>query len=262
MSKIKQAFENKKAFIAFLTGGDPDMQTTEKLIYAMAEAGADLIEIGIPFSDPTAEGPVIQAANERALQAGCTVDKLFDLIERVRKTVAIPFVFLTYANPVFSYGKEAFMKRCQRAQVDGILMPDVPFEEKDEFSEVCRSYGIDFLSMITLTSEERVFKIAKEAEGFLYCVSSLGVTGVRTELQSEIGEKIAQVKEVSDIPCAVGFGIATAEQAREMAKISDGVIVGSAIVKLVEEYGKESPSAVSAYIKELKTALNPESLNR
>lgn len=254
MSRIKEAFSDKKAFIAFITGGDPDIEITEALLYEIAEAGADLIEIGIPFSDPTAEGPIIQAANERALRAGCTVDKLFDLIQKVRRKISTPIVFLTYANPVFSYGKEAFMKRCKEAQIDGILMPDVPFEERDEFAEVCRKYDVDFLSMIALTSEERIFKIAKEAQGFLYCVSSLGVTGARVDIPTEIGEKIAQVKQISEIPCAIGFGIATTEQAKKMAKISDGVIVGSAIVKLVEKYGKECIPIVGEYVRQMKQA--------
>ena len=178
MSRIQNAFKNGKAFIPFITAGDPDLDTTEKLIYAMEKAGADLIELGVPFSDPTAEGPVIQEANERALANGCTTDKLFDMMEKVRKNTEIPIVYLTYLNPIYAYGKEKFMKKCQECGVDGLIIPDLPYEEKDELSDVCKKYGIDMISLITPTSQERVTMIAKEAEGFVYCVSSLGVTGV------------------------------------------------------------------------------------
>lgn len=255
MNKLQQAFSKEKAFIAFITGGDPDLDTTEALIREMAEAGADIIEIGIPFSDPTAEGAVIQAANERALKAGCTVDKLFAMIGRVRKNVATPLVFLTYANPVFSYGKERFMKRCQALQIDGMIIPDLPFEEKEEFADVCTEHGVDLISMIAPTSKERITMIAREAKGFLYCVSSLGVTGVRTEIKTDIGEMVAIAKEASNIPCAVGFGISTPEQAAKMADISDGAIVGSAIVKLVEKHGKGCLPVVREYVKQMKQAV-------
>lgn len=255
MNRIQQAFKVKKAFIGFITGGDPDLKTTEALVEAMVEEGVDLIEIGIPFSDPTAEGPVIQAANERALKGGCTTDKIFDCVCRIREKVTVPIVFLTYANPVFSYGKERFLKRCQQAQVDGILMPDVPFEEKDEFCQVCQEYGVDFISMIAPTSKERIAMIAKEAKGFLYCVSSLGVTGVRKEIGNGIKEMIEIAKENCTIPCAVGFGISTPEQGAKLGAISDGIIVGSAIVKIVGEYGKESVPVVRSYVRQMKEAI-------
>ncbi len=255
MNKIQQAFSKEKAFIGFVTGGDPDLETTEALVQVMADAGTDIIEIGLPFSDPTAEGPVIQAANERALKAGCTVDKLFDMIGRVRQNVTTPLVFLTYANPVFSYGKERFMQQCKKVQVDGIIIPDLPFEEKEEFADVCAEYGIDLISMIAPTSKERIAMIAREAKGFLYCVSSLGVTGVRREIKTDIAEMVAIAKEASSIPCAVGFGISTPEQAAKMAAISDGTIVGSAIVKLVEKYGRECVPVVRDYVKQMKQAV-------
>lgn len=255
MSRIKNAFTDGKAFIAFITGGDPDLDTTERLIYAMDKAGADLIEIGIPFSDPVAEGPVIQAASERALAGGCTTDKLFDLVAKVRKTCEKPIVFMTYINPVFTYGKDKFMAKCAECGIDGIIIPDIPYEEKDELSAECKTHGIDFISLIAPTSHERITMIAKEAEGFVYCVSSMGVTGIRNEINTDISSMVQLVKQVNDIPCAVGFVISTPEQAEKMAGVSDGAIVGSAIVKLVARYGKNSIEKVSDYVKSMKEAV-------
>lgn len=254
MSRIKKAFENKKAFIAFVTGGDPDLETTEALIPKMAEAGADLIEIGIPFSDPIAEGIVIQEADVRALKAGTTTDKLFDLVARVRKKTDVPLVFMTYINPVYTYGTERFMEKCAKVGIDGVIIPDVPFEERDEIKGACEGAGIELISMIAPTSNERIHMIAEEAKGFLYCVSSLGVTGVRQNITTDIGAMIKQVKQVSDIPCAIGFGISTPEQAEKMAQQAEGVIVGSAIVKIVAKYGKDCEEPVCSYIREMKQA--------
>jgi len=255
MNKIKQAFENKKAFIPFITGGDPNLETTKKLLIAMEEAGADLIEIGIPFSDPVAEGATIQAANERALLAGCTIDKLFDTIKEARKTVSVPMVFLTYVNPIFVYGKVKFMKRCVECGIDGLIVPDLPFEEKQELSAECQEFDVDLISLIAPTSNERITKIAKEATGFLYIVSSLGVTGVRQEIKTDIKAMVKLVKAASDVPCAVGFGISTPEQATKQAQIADGAIVGSAIVKLIEQHGTNSIEVVSDYVREMKGAV-------
>ncbi len=255
MSRIKNAFENGKAFISFVTGGDPDLNTTKELILAMEEAGADLIEIGIPFSDPIAEGAVIQEANERALTAGCTTDKLFDSIKEVREKVTVPLVFLTYINPIYTYGKARFFKRCVECGIDGIIVPDLPFEEKGELEEECKEYQVDLISLIAPTSKDRVRMIASQAEGFIYCVSSLGVTGVRTEIKTDIAAMISMVREVTDTPCAIGFGISTPEQAKEFAGAADGAIVGSAIVKLVTQYGKESIGPVAEYVKEMKAAV-------
>lgn len=256
MSRIKSAFENKKAFIAFVTGGDPDIETTEALIPQMAEAGADLIEIGIPFSDPIAEGVVIQAADERALKAGTTTDKLFDMVKRVREKVNIPLVFMTYVNPIYTYGTERFTRKCAECGIDGIIVPDVPFEEHEEVRDACEAAGIELISMIAPTSKERIGMIAKEAKGFLYCVSSLGVTGVRSKITTNIKEMVEQVKEVTDIPCAIGFGIATPAQAKEMAAVSDGAIVGSAIVRMIAEHGKDCIKPVCDYVKEMKAAVS------
>lgn len=255
MSKISQAFENKKAFIAFVTGGDPDLDTTVELCIAMEKAGADLIEIGIPFSDPIAEGPVIQEANIRALSAGCTTDKLFDAVKKIRETVKVPMVFMTYINPIYTYGPEKFMQRCVECGMDGVIVPDLPFEEKGEILDVCKAYDLDLVSLIAPTSEERISMIAKEATGFLYIVSSMGVTGVRSQINTDLDAMVKRVREASDIPCAIGFGISTPEQAKKMAGIADGAIVGSAIVKLVAQYGKDSIGPVSEYIASMKAAV-------
>ncbi len=255
MNKITAAFQHGKAFIPFLTGGDPDVETTEKLVRAMAEAGADIIEIGVPFSDPIAEGPVIQEASQRALDGGCTVDRLFDMVKRLREDVKIPLIFMGYGNSVFGYGAERFMARCREAGVDGLILPDVPFEEREEFREVMKRYGITQVSMVAPTSQNRARAIAREAEGFLYCVSSLGVTGVRREISGDIGGIIALARQETDTPCAIGFGISTPQQARDMAALADGVIVGSAIVRLIAQYGRDSVPVVSRYVREMKAAI-------
>ena len=240
MNKISEAFDKKKAFIPFIAAGDPSLEVTEQLLYAMEEAGADLIEIGIPFSDPTAEGVVIQAANERALKAGCTTDRLFDMLEKTVGKIHVPMVFLTYVNPIYTYGKEKFMKRCVQCGISGLIVPDMPYEEKGELKPVCEAYGIQIISLIAPTSQERISMIAKEAEGYIYCVSSLGVTGVRSEIKTDIKAMVDLVRQATDTPCAVGFGISTPKQAEEMAAVSDGAIVGSAIVKIIEKYGADS----------------------
>lgn len=256
MTKISDAFKNGKAFIGFITGGDPDIETTEKLLYTMSESGADLIEIGIPFSDPIAEGPVIQAASERALAAGCTTDKLFDLVAKVSPNLDTPIVFMTYINPIYTYGKEKFMSKCKECGIQGIIVPDLPYEEKDELTPECDKYGIDLISLIAPTSHERITMIAKEAKGFVYCVSSLGVTGVRSEITTDISAMTDLVRKSTDIPCAIGFGISTPEQAKKMSADADGVIVGSAIVKIVAQYGKDSAEHVAEYVRSMKEAIS------
>ena len=255
MSKIKKAFENGKAFIPFLTCGDPSLEITEQLVYAMADAGADLIELGIPFSDPTAEGPVIQEADIRALAGGATTDKIFDMVRKIRTKTQVPMVFMTYANVVFSYGTEKFIGKAAQLGMDGLILPDVPFEEKSEFSDVCRSHGMDLISLIAPTSHERVSMIAAQADGFVYCVSSLGVTGVRSSITTDIGAMVSLVKAQKDIPCAVGFGISTPEQAQKMGAQADGVIVGSAIVKLCAKYCDKCVPYVRDYVAEMKKAV-------
>jgi tryptophan synthase alpha chain len=255
MSNIAKAFQNGKAFVPFLTCGDPDLETTAKLVRALAQSGADLIELGIPFSDPTAEGPVIQEANVRALSAGATTDKIFDLVRDLRQDVTVPMVFMTYANVVYSYGAEKFISTCAQIGIDGLILPDLPYEEKDEFLPLCHQYGVDLISMIAPTSENRIAMIAKEAEGFLYLVSSLGVTGTRSEITTDLGSIVSVVRQNTNIPCAVGFGISTPEQAKKMAALSDGAIVGSAIVKLIAQHGRDAVPYVAAFAKSLKDAL-------
>jgi len=255
MSNIRKAFENGKAFIPFVTCGYPDLETTGKVIRAMVRNGADLIELGIPFSDPAAEGPVIMEANMRALEGGITTDKIFAFVRDLRREIRIPMVFMTYANVVFSYGAEKFISTCREIEIDGLILPDLPFEEKDEFLPVCRKYGVDLISMVAPTSENRIAMIAREAEGFLYIVSSLGVTGVRSEIKTDLAAITEVVRKNTKTPCAIGFGISTPEQAQKMASISDGAIVGSAIIKLIGKYGKEAPEYVGAYVKSMKDAL-------
>ena len=255
MSKISQAFASGKAFIPFITCGDPDIETTKEIVRSMAANGADLIELGIPFSDPTAEGPVIQGANLRALTGGVTTDKIFEMARQLREDVTLPMVFMTYANVVFSYGADKFIGTCAEIGIDGLILPDLPFEEKVEFDEICQKHKVDLISLIAPTSADRVAMIAREAQGFIYIVSSLGVTGVRSEISTDISSLVKVVRENTSIPCAVGFGISTPEQAAKMAAVSDGAIVGSAIIKLVEKYGKEAAGPVGEYVKEMKGAL-------
>lgn len=252
MSNIKKAFEQGKAFVAFITCGDPDLETTAAAVRAAVANGADLIELGIPFSEPTAEGPVIQGANIRALSGGVTTDKIFDLVRDLRTDITVPMVFMTYANVVFSYGAETFIATCKEIGIDGLILPDIPYEEKEEFLPICHKYDVELISLIAPTSENRISMIAKEAEGFLYIVSSLGVTGTRSEIKTDLKTIVDVVRQNTNIPCAIGFGISTPEQAGKMAAISDGAIVGSAIVKLIEQYGKESPKYVGEYVKAMK----------
>ncbi len=255
MSNIKNAFKNGKAFIPFITCGDPDLFTTAEAVREAVRNGADLIELGIPFSDPTAEGPVIQGANIRALKGGVNTDMIFSFVRGLRQDVTVPLVFMTYANVVFSYGAERFISTCAEIGIDGLILPDIPYEEKDEFLPVCRKYGVDLISLIAPTSANRVSMIAKEADGFIYLVSSLGVTGVRSEINTDLQSIVKIIRENTDVPCAIGFGISTPEQAKKMADIADGAIVGSAIVKLLEQYGKDAPKYIGEYVKKMKNAL-------
>ena len=255
MSNIRTAFDHGKAFIAFLTCGDPDLETTAAAVRAAVRGGADLIELGIPFSDPTAEGPVIQGANLRALTGGVTTDKVFGLVRELRRDVRVPMVFMTYANVVFSYGAERFISRCRETGIDGLILPDLPYEEKDEFQPLCRACGVDLISLVAPTSENRIAMIAREAEGFVYIVSSLGVTGTRSEIKTDLSSIVSVVRANTDVPCAIGFGISTPEQAGAMAALSDGAIVGSALVKLLAKYGTAAPEAIEATVRSMKAAM-------
>ena len=255
MSNIKKAFENGKAFIAFITCGDPDVETTMKVVREAEKNGADLIELGIPFSDPTAEGPVIQSANVRALKNGITTDKVFNLVKELRKDVRIPMVFMTYANVVFSYGAEKFISTCKEIGIDGLILPDIPYEEKDEFIDVCHKYGVDLISFVAPTSKNRIAMIAKEAEGFIYVVSSLGVTGMRSEINTDLESIVKTIRANTNVPCAIGFGISNPEQAKKMSEVADGVIVGSAIVDFLGKHGKDAPKYIGEYVREMKMAI-------
>ena len=252
MSRIRTAFDHGKALIPFITCGDPSLEMTKELVLAMAEEGADLIELGIPFSDPMAEGPVISEASVRALKAGTTTEKVFDLVRDLRRTIDIPMVFMTYANVLFSYGSERFIKTSREIGIDGFILPDIPYEEKGEFDSICRQYDRDLISLIAPTSRERITMIAAEATGFLYCVSSLGVTGTRSEITTDIAGMVQLAKTVSDIPCAVGFGISNPQQAAAMAAVSDGVIIGSAFMKLIAEHGNKAVPYVRQFTREIR----------
>lgn len=255
MSRIHTAFENGKAFIGFVTGGDPSIEKSEEFILKMIEAGADLIEIGIPFSDPIAEGPVIQEANLRALAAGTTTDRLFELVASLREKTQVPIVFLTYLNPVYKYGFDSFFSQCQKTGVDGLIVPDMPFEEKADVADYAKKYGVDIISLIAPTSEARIKEIAEDASGFLYVVSSMGVTGMRSEIKTDLASIMNVVRQYSKVPAAVGFGINTPQQAEEISRISDGVIVGSAIVKLCQQYGEDAGQPIYEYVKSMKDAV-------
>lgn len=251
MSKIQKAFQNKKAFIPFLTAGDPNLQKTYEYILEMEKAGADLIEIGIPFSDPIAEGTIIQAANVRALANGCTTDKVFEMVAKVRKKTDIPLVFLTYLNPVFKYGYERFLARCKETGVDGIIIPDMPFEEKGEIKEIADIYDVDVISLVAPTTKERIEMIVKEATGYIYVVSSMGVTGIRNEITTDIQEIVSHIQKVTDVPVAIGSGMSKKEQAEKFSECADGIIVGNAIVKLIEEHGESAAEPIYKYVKEM-----------
>lgn len=255
MSDIGRAFDHGKAFIGFVTCGDPDLETTGKVVESMVANGADLIELGIPFSDPTAEGPVIMGADERALKGGVTTDDIFDFTKDLRKRISVPMLYMTYANVVYHYGVEKFCSRAEDAGVSALILPDVPFEEKGDFESICLEHNIDLISMVAPTSEDRVAMIAKEAKGFIYLVSSLGVTGVRSDITTDLQPIIDIIRENTDIPCAIGFGISNPEQCRRMASISDGAIVGSGIVRIIEKNGRDSAGPVGEFVRSMKDAI-------
>lgn len=255
MSKIADAFGNKKAFIGFLTAGDPDLETTKKVIKKMEEAGCSLVEIGIPFSDPIAEGPVIQNANIRALKNNVTTDDVFKMVEEIKDDISIPMVFMTYLNVLFKYGYERFLQNAKNSGICGVIIPDMPYEEREELQSVAKNYGIEVVSLIAPTSEERIKTIASNAEGFIYTVSSLGVTGVRNEIKTDLESITKAIKEVSKVPVAIGFGINTPQQAKKYTEFADGVIVGSAIVKIIEQYKTDAPDKVYEYVKSMTDAI-------
>lgn len=255
MSKIADAFKNGKAFIGFITAGDPNLAVSKDIMLNMAKAGCDLIEVGIPFSDPIAEGSVIQNANIRALKNNVTTDDVFKLVKDVKKEIDTPIVFMTYLNVLFKYGYEKFLQNASDSGICGVIIPDMPFEEKGELQNVAKGYGIEVVSLIAPTSEDRIKKIAGDAEGFVYTVSSLGVTGVRSEIKTDLESITKAIRQATDVPVAIGFGINTPEQAKKYANIADGVIVGSAIVKIIEKYAENAPAKVYEYVKSMKDAI-------
>lgn len=255
MNNLSKVFENKKAFIGFITAGDPNLDTTELVIYEMIKAGTSLIEIGIPFSDPIAEGKTIFNADMRALASGTTTDKVFDMIKRVRKNYPdFPMVFMTYLNPVYAYGYDKFFKRAEELNMSGIIIPDCPFEEKNEVKEIASKYNQIVISMVAPTSENRIASIVSEAEGFIYLVSSMGVTGVRSEIKTDLEGIVKKIRENTKTKVAIGFGISNPLAVKKMCAISDGAIVGSAIVNIIEKYGEDSPKYVYEFVKSMVDA--------
>lgn len=257
MSKIKSAFEQGKALAVFLTCGDPDLETTAAAVRAAAENGANLIILGIPFSDPTAEGPVIQASNMRALGGGVTTDKIFSFVKELRRGVKIPLAFMTYANVVFSYGAERFLSQCEEAEVDGLILPDVPLEEKEDFLPFCRSHGVDLVSLAAPAPEKRLARIAAGAEGFLYIVPGPETEEAGDAFFAGLASMVETIRQNSPIPCAVCSHLSDPEQAGKIARLAGGVIAASAAVTLLEKYGKDAPRQIGEYVKAVKEAIVP-----
>lgn len=255
MSKLTNAFASGKAFIPFVVAGDPDAQSTVSNIVALAAAGADIIELGIPFSDPVADGPVIQDGDLRAFAGGISVDGIFDIVAAARKQTDTPIVFLTYANIPFKYGYDRFCQRCSELGVDGLVIPDLPFEEQGEIRPFTKKYGLDLIMLITLNSGERVAELAAAAEGFIYVVSSEGITGARDEFDARLSGLFAEIKANTAVPAALGFGIHTPEQAKDLSRFADGIIVGSAIVDLVGKHGTKAAPVIGKFTQQMKAAI-------
>lgn len=263
MNRIEQKFNelksiNKKALITFVTAGDPALSTTVELVAEMEKQGADIIELGIPYSDPIAEGPVIQQANARALKNNIKIKDIMSTVVEIRKTVKVPLLYLLYFNCILQYGIERFFRDCAESEIDGVIIPDLPFEERDEIEETAEKYSVDIITLVSPTSGERVGRIARNARGFLYCVSSLGVTGMRKEFDTDFEEFFASINSAAAIPRAIGFGISTPGHIRQLKDYADGLIVGSAIVKQVEagETAEAAVRNVGSFVQSLRTALD------
>lgn len=263
MSRIQAKFKelkdkNQKALITFLTAGDPTLDVTIRIVKEMESRGADVIELGIPYSDPIAEGPVIQQANARALKNNINIKDIMEMVREIRKEVTVPLLYLLYFNCILQYGPEKFFAECSKSGLDGVIIPDLPYEEQGEIEDVAYKYSIDIISLVSPTSKERIETIAKNAKGFLYCVSSLGVTGVRKDFDTDFEEFFSYVNKVTDIPKALGFGISTTEHIYQLRKYCDGLIVGSAIVKKIGESasGEEAVKNVGEYVASLRKALD------
>lgn len=260
MNRIERKFEQlakkkEKALVTFVTAGDPDLGTTEKLVLSMLESGADFVELGVPFSDPIAEGPVIQKASRRALDGGTTMGKIFGLVKRLREKTDEPLLFMMYLNTIYRFGTDRFFRLCAETGVDGVIVPDMPYEEREEIQGAADANGVFSIRLVAPTSHGRVKMIADGAKGFLYCVSSTGVTGTRGSFATNFGEFFGAIKKYAKIPCCVGFGISDPEQAKKMASYCDGAIVGSAIVKIVEREGTNAAPEVARFVRSLKDAI-------
>lgn len=260
MNRIEKCFSdlkarNEKALITFITAGDPDLETTERAVFEMFGNGADIIELGVPFSDPVAEGVTIQKSSLRSLKNGTNLTKIFETVKRIREKTEKPLILMMYINTIFVYGTDRFFADCKQYGIDGVIVPDMPFEERDEVQEFAEKYGVLNINLVAPTSRNRIEKIATESKGFLYCVSSTGVTGVRSGYTTDFDDFFGTIKKYAKCPCAVGFGISGPEQAKKMSGYCDGVIVGSAIVRIFEENGSEAPKAAGEFVKALKDAL-------
>jgi tryptophan synthase alpha chain len=261
-SRITKKFKDlkmkkDKALIAYITAGDPDLETTLKLVEVMEKAGADIIELGIPYSDPLADGPVIQRASQRALHSGTTIDSVFQLVVRLREKTEVPLAFLVYFNSVYKYGFEKFLENCRISGVDGLIIPDLPLEERKELKEAMKEYAVDLIPLVAPTSEDRIREIVMEAEGFIYCISSRGVTGSRDSFGEDLSDFMDKVKKYTDIPLAIGFGISGPKAVNQLKGMCDGLIVGSAIIEKIEQGIGEGniEEKVFDFVKELHEAL-------
>lgn len=256
MNNIAQTFKNGKVLIPYITCGDPDLAVTADVIKTVDQTGADIIELGIPFSDPAGEPPIAQRASARALKGGVTTDKVFSMAEKLKSEIKAPFVIMTYANVVFGYGTERFLKRCQETGIKGLLLPDVPFEEKDDFAPLCRKYGVELISMIATSSGKRVRKIASEAEGFLYGIAAPDATDSEEDVCSKLKAMICEAKAANpQIPCCIDANGFELEQIQEVLQFADGIVIGAPLLRLLEEKGAEAVNSIREYIGRLKKAI-------
>lgn len=260
-NRIEKKFEElkaagKKALITYVTCGDGGYETTETAVLEMIRSGADIIELGVPFSDPIAEGTVVQSASVRALSRGTTIAGIFEMVKRLRRQIDTPLLLMLYLNSIFGFGTERFFDICAEIGVDGVIIPDMPYEEKDEIQPYADNHDIISISLITPTSKDRIEKIASSARGFVYCVSSTGVTGMRSSFSTDFNEFISEIKKYTDIPCAIGFGISNAQQAREIKQYCDGVIIGSAIVNIIAENQLRCAKPIGEFTSSIRKGLD------
>lgn len=255
MSKIREAFTNKKAFVGFLTAGDPSLEKTEEFIITMEKAGASVIEIGVPFSDPIAESPVVQEANVRALSVdgGCTTDMIFDMLARVKDKITTPIVLMSYLNPVYKYGYEAFMAKCAETGVDGLIIPDMPYDERGELLPFAEKYDVDIISLVAPASKSRIRMIAEEAKGYIYVLPSLNAFDARNDIITDISGIVAEIRQVTDVPVILEIGVHYPEG--EYETIADGFVVENAIVNIIAKHGNEAAGPIFDYVKKTVESL-------